>query len=60
MTAVAPKPINARPYPARRVVKGSGLAHMLRTTDPKDIAILYLVDVHSSLSLYDLKGAPRG
>ena len=43
MTAVAPKPISARPYPARRVVKGSGLAHMLRTTDPKDIAILYLV-----------------
>ena len=38
MTAVAPKPISTRPYPARRVVKGSRLAHMLRTTDPKDIA----------------------
>ena len=43
MTAVTPKPISSRPYPARRVVKGSRLAHMLRTTDPKDIAILYLV-----------------
>src|SRR3954452_10898791 len=43
MTAVTPKPITSRPYPARRVVKGSRLAHMLRTTDPKDIAILYLV-----------------
>src|SRR3954471_21796044 len=43
MTAVAPKPITSRPYPARRMVKGSRLAHMLRTTDPKDIAILYLV-----------------
>ena len=42
MTAVAPKPITSRPYPARRMVKGSRLAHMLRTTDPKDIAILYL------------------
>ena len=26
MTAVAPKPITARPYPARRAAKGSGLA----------------------------------
>ena len=43
MTAVAPKPIATRPYPARRVAKGSTLLKMLRTTDPKDIAILYLV-----------------
>ena len=43
MTAVAPKPIQARPYPARVSPKGSVFLHMLRTTDPKDIAILYLV-----------------
>ena len=43
MTAVAPKPITARPYPARRAVKGSVLLKMMHTTDPKDIAILYLV-----------------
>src|SRR3954468_10152581 len=43
MTAVAPKPITSRPYPARRMVKGSRVAHMLRTTDPKDNAILYLI-----------------
>ena len=43
MTAVAPQPITARPYPARVSPKGSVLLKMLRTTDPKDIAILYLV-----------------
>ncbi|MCU1625447.1 MAG: cytochrome c oxidase, subunit, partial [Pseudonocardia sp.] len=43
MTAVRPVPIQTRPYPARRPGKGSRIAHMLRTTDPKDIAILYLV-----------------
>src|SRR3954471_13245764 len=43
MTAVAPQPITARPYPARVSPKGSVLLHMLGTTDPKDIAILYLV-----------------
>ena len=43
MTAVAPKPITTPPYPARRTAKGSALARMLHTTDPKDIAILYLV-----------------
>jgi cytochrome c oxidase subunit 1 len=42
MTAVEPKPI-APPYPARRTPKGATFAKMLRTTDPKDIAILYLV-----------------
>jgi cytochrome c oxidase subunit I len=42
MTAVEPKPITP-PYPARKVRKGSTFAKMLRTTDPKDIAILYLV-----------------
>jgi cytochrome c oxidase subunit 1 len=43
MTAVSPKPVTPRPYPARRPVKGSTLVKMLHTTDPKDIAILYLV-----------------
>jgi cytochrome c oxidase subunit 1 len=42
MTAVSPKPI-APPYPARKTPKGATFAKMLRTTDPKDIAILYLV-----------------
>jgi cytochrome c oxidase subunit 1 len=42
MTAVEPKPI-APQYPARRTPKGATFAKMLRTTDPKDIAILYLV-----------------
>jgi cytochrome c oxidase subunit I len=42
MTAVEPKPI-ARPYPVRRSAKGTVLLRMLQTTDPKDIAILYLV-----------------
>ncbi|MBC3190513.1 cytochrome c oxidase subunit I [Pseudonocardia sp. C8] len=42
MTAVEPKPISTRPYPARREGKGSTFLKMLRTTDPKDIAILYL------------------
>lgn len=43
MTAVAPKPITSRPYPARHRPTGSALGRMVRTTDPKDIAILYLV-----------------
>ncbi len=43
MTAVAPKPIATRPYPARRSPKGSWFVRMLHTTDPKDIAYLYIV-----------------
>ena len=54
MTAVTPKPIIAHPYPERRVVKGSRLVHMLRTTDPKDIAILYLV---TSFTFFLIGGA---
>ncbi|OLS96529.1 cytochrome ubiquinol oxidase subunit I, partial [Pseudonocardia sp. CNS-004] len=42
MTAVEPKPV-APPYPARKTPKGATFAKMLRTTDPKDIGILYLV-----------------
>ena len=54
MTAVAPKPITTSPYPARRAAKGSVLLKMLRTTDPKDIAILYLV---TSFAFFMVGGA---
>src|SRR5688500_5221063 len=43
MTAVKPEPVITHPGAARRRAKGSVLLKMLRTTDPKDIAILYLV-----------------
>src|SRR3712207_8421763 len=43
MTAVEPRPITTSPYPARKAPMGSTIVKMLRTTDPKDIAILYLV-----------------
>jgi cytochrome c oxidase subunit 1 len=43
VTAVAPKPITSRPYPARQAPKGSLLVKLMRTTDPKDIGIMYLV-----------------
>jgi cytochrome c oxidase subunit I len=43
MTAVSPRPIASYPDAPRRPVKGSVFVKMLRTTDPKDIAILYLV-----------------
>ncbi|MDD7965213.1 aa3-type cytochrome oxidase subunit I [Actinomycetospora lemnae] len=43
MTAVAPKPIATTPYPARESKRGSVVGRMLKTTDPKDIAILYLI-----------------
>ena len=43
MTAVAPQPIATRPFPARQTVKGSFLLRMFRTTDHKQIGILYIV-----------------
>jgi cytochrome c oxidase subunit I len=43
MTAVGPKPITSRPYPVRRTAKGAALVRVLRTTEPKDIAILCLI-----------------
>lgn len=43
MTATEPIPTITRPYPAQRTGKGSTFARMLRTTDPKDIPILYMV-----------------
>ncbi|MGH3737810.1 MAG: aa3-type cytochrome oxidase subunit I [Micromonosporaceae bacterium] len=43
MTQVAPKPIVTRPWPVRRPIKGSAFARILRTTDAKQIGIMYLV-----------------
>jgi cytochrome c oxidase subunit 1 len=43
MTTVRPTPVIERIGPAQPRGKGSRLVHMLRTTDPKDIGILYLV-----------------
>ncbi|WP_203761043.1 cbb3-type cytochrome c oxidase subunit I, partial [Paractinoplanes deccanensis] len=41
MTSVAPKPIVTRPYPVRRTFRGSAFARTLRTTDAKQIGIMY-------------------
>jgi cytochrome c oxidase subunit 1 len=38
-----PQPIVARPYPVRRSIRGSAIARVLRTTDAKQIGLLYLV-----------------
>jgi cytochrome c oxidase subunit 1 len=43
MTRTAPRPQTQPEYRAHHALLGSRLVHMLRTTDPKDIAILYLV-----------------
>src|SRR5690606_36475448 len=43
VTAVAPQPIATRPYPTRKPVKGSTLLRLFRTTDHKQIGIMYLV-----------------
>ncbi|GAA1603167.1 cytochrome c oxidase subunit I [Actinoplanes couchii] len=43
MTTVAPSPIATRPYPVRRQVKGSAFARILRTTDAKQIGIMYMI-----------------
>ncbi|HEV7712140.1 MAG TPA: cbb3-type cytochrome c oxidase subunit I, partial [Asanoa sp.] len=43
MTTVAPKPIVTRPWPVRQPVKGSAFARILRTTDAKQIGIMYMV-----------------
>ena len=42
MTTVVPKPVQARPWPVRRQVRGSALARILRTTDAKQIGLMYL------------------
>jgi cytochrome c oxidase subunit I len=43
MTRTAPRPQTRPEYRAHHALMGSKLVHYLRTTDPKDIAILYLV-----------------
>ncbi|MFC3537859.1 cbb3-type cytochrome c oxidase subunit I, partial [Couchioplanes caeruleus subsp. azureus] len=43
MTTVSPRPVRTRPHPVRRQVKGSALARILRTTDAKQIGIMYMV-----------------
>jgi cytochrome c oxidase subunit I len=43
MTTVVPRPVVTRPYPVRRQVKGSAIARVLRTTDAKQIGIMYMV-----------------
>jgi len=43
VTTVAPKPIVTRPWPVRRTTPGSAFARVLRTTDAKQIGIMYLV-----------------
>ena len=43
MTTLVPKPIVTRPYPVRQPPKGSAFARLIRTTDAKQIGLLYLV-----------------
>ncbi|WP_189171719.1 aa3-type cytochrome oxidase subunit I [Pilimelia anulata] len=38
-----PRPIVARPWPVRGAVKGSAFARILRTTDAKQIGIMYMI-----------------
>jgi cytochrome c oxidase subunit 1 len=40
---VTPSPITTRPYPVRPSVPGSAVARILRTTDAKQIGLMYLV-----------------
>ncbi|HYN94456.1 MAG TPA: cytochrome c oxidase subunit I [Pilimelia sp.] len=42
MTTVAPKPIVSRPWPVHQPPKGSAIARLLRTTDAKQIGLMYL------------------
>ncbi|HEX5200835.1 MAG TPA: cytochrome ubiquinol oxidase subunit I, partial [Actinoplanes sp.] len=43
MTVSRPKPIVAYPGPVRQAPRGSALARLLRTTDAKQIGLMYLV-----------------
>jgi len=43
VTTVAPKPIVTRPWPVHQPTKGSAFARLLRTTDAKQIGLMYLV-----------------
>jgi cytochrome c oxidase subunit I len=42
VTTVAPKPIVTRPWPVHQPPKGSAFARILRTTDAKQIGLMYL------------------
>src|SRR4051812_30172631 len=42
MTAVTPRPVVTRPHPLRRPVRGGVLARILRTTDAKQIGLMYM------------------
>src|SRR5215510_16290940 len=43
VTTVAPKPIVTRPWPVRQQTRGSAIGRLLRTTDAKQIGIMYMV-----------------
>src|SRR3712207_2449746 len=43
MTTVTPRPVQTRPWPVRRQVRGSAIARVLRTTDAKQIGIMYMI-----------------
>jgi cytochrome c oxidase subunit 1 len=43
VTTVAPKPIVTRPWPMRQTTRGAAFARTLRTTDAKQIGLMYLV-----------------
>ncbi|NJC82971.1 cytochrome c oxidase subunit I [Planosporangium mesophilum] len=43
MTGLAPKPIRTRAWPVHRPARGSALGRLLRTTDAKQIGLMYLV-----------------
>ncbi|WP_229073675.1 cytochrome c oxidase subunit I [Actinoplanes sp. DH11] len=43
MTAVVPRPVQTRRWPVRRQIRGSWLTRTIRTTDAKQIGIMYLV-----------------
>jgi len=43
VTTVAPKPIVTRPWPVHQPPKGSAIAKLVRTTDAKQIGLMYLV-----------------
>ena len=42
MTTVAPEPIATRPWPVNMPAKGSALGRIIRTTDAKQIGLMYL------------------
>ncbi|AEV83605.1 cytochrome C oxidase subunit I [Actinoplanes sp. SE50] len=53
MTTVAARPTPTRPHPIRRQVRGSALARIVRTTDAKQIGIMYMI---TSIIFYVIGG----